>query len=165
MCGRSPEHFTLFSWTAALGGLEVGVVEFQVRPLRLPFTRIFQRRVRLPCQDWGEERSDVSPYHFCCTRLIIQWSTVVHDTRQVWGEELIESVLKGLEGFWTNLLSHLIRNQINISILAICSWVVTLFSMCCLEFNTSWERSKNKLSIEQGPHCLVPALTLLLHSR
>lgn len=31
MCGRSPEHFTLFSWTGALGGLKVGVVEFQVR--------------------------------------------------------------------------------------------------------------------------------------
>lgn len=156
MCGRSPEHFTLFSWTAALGGLEVGVVEFQVRPLRLPFTRIFQRRVRLPCQDWGEERSDVSPYHFCCTRLIIQWSTVIHDTRQVWGEELIERIGRFLD-----------KPSITFddSILAICSWVVTLFSMCCLEFNTSWERSKNKLSIEQGPHCLVPALTLLLYSR
>lgn len=54
MCGWSPEHFTLFSWMGALGGLKVGVVEFQ---LRTPADAIYRNISR----SWEIIASDSSP--------------------------------------------------------------------------------------------------------
>lgn len=91
MCGRSPEHFTLFSWTGALGGLKVGVVEFLVRTPADAIYRNISRSWEIIVSDSlprlrGRKKTIALSYLLYSTTC---YFIVIYDRHLVQGERLI----------------------------------------------------------------------------